>query len=267
MKQKFFLPIMAALTFAALFTVISCEKQTPIVEEDLNGFDQSTDQNIEVVDVTKTPLDADLLALHNSLIERYNNAPDKKAEIRKINEEAGRYYDEETGNYYFSQKDYIDIVRNPNARVNPIYNEIYSLPGIAVSLVYYYDSGWKYLSWLDNSSVFVNCPSGFQLCSGNAKYNRYLILVGQRTYEQDCPSGQTCCQEVRATFWDGSTKKDCDSWTADVTIPGVNDYWQFRMMDEIYSGPCCFNVRSYVKNGDCNNANGGAGCGFNEYGC
>jgi len=203
-------------------------------------------ENEAVANQKKLPPELDQLS--SEIFNRISNASDQTAEIKKINEEFGRYVAED-GSVYLNKEDFnlIEESRNSKERAITVYNSWYNPSNDAVATVWYWDNGsYHVLAWLQSSEVFLTCPSNYTLCNG---YNQYLVSIGP---QQNCSSN--CCRDVYGRHWIGQTIKDQDRFSALMTQQGVADWWEARIYDSVYSGPCCFNVRQYVLNGN--------GCGY-----
>lgn len=233
MKRTIFLPI-----FLALFTVISCEKTEPqIVEEDLQGFDVQMQKE------------------HQAIIERLSKAQDLKTELRKINEEHGRFVDEK-GDVYLNIEAYREIEsarKNPNQRAPTYYNSWYNPDSDGIGLVWYFDNGsYHYFASIGTSEAFLTLPSGWDLCS---EYNQYFLQLSKNPN----PGGScttNCCRNVYGRFYSGITILDEDRFSYLMTNPGVADYWYARIRNA--PGVTPFRRSDYVRNGyGCGN---GVGC-------
>jgi len=222
---------------------------------------------IEIIDMPwwKRPAgfeDIENVKEFNRQLSRYirdNNDPE--ASISEINLSVGRYLDE-SGDVYLNQADYEMIEKaraNPSSRATTIYNSWYNPNYDGLVFVWYWDNGsWHYFAGLQQSEAFLTCPSNWDQCSD---YNRYFIQ-GDYLYTSSC--GSNCCRDVYGRFWTNTIIKDQDKWSFDVNYSDGADWWEARIRDSQYTGPCCFNVRQYVLNGDCSGGNTGAQCGFTE---
>jgi hypothetical protein len=239
MKRTIFLPIICLMAFMALFSITSCDKPG-IVEEDLNGFD------------VQNPV----FEQNRIIFERIKSSVDTKAEIRKINEEAGRYVDEK-GDVYFNEEDFkkIESARStPNARSATIYNSWYGPSNDGIVVVSYWDNGaYHHFATLQSGEAFLTCPSAWTLCNS---YNQYL-LQGFDLYQGYCVTGTPdCCRDVYGRFWDGTTMKDNDRFSFDMNHNDGADWWEARIRNSLATG--WFPGRGYVEN------LGGCGYGFNN---
>lgn len=239
------------LVIMLMLGFLACDKQN-IVEEDLNGFDVQVLRNgikteKEIIEVTET------------VNKRIRESTDPKNEIRKLNESIGRYVDEK-GDIYLNTSQYKEIQSSRNnARSAIDYNEWHVGPTGAIwnATVWYWDNGsYHVLAWLENSSAFVTCPTGWSLCS---TYNGYFVQMGNITQSNCSPA--PCCGDVVARMWNGSTLKDEDTWHGEYTLHGTNDSWYARIKDYTPSG--LYKKEFQVLNGGCNGS-GSANCGYSQ---
>lgn len=228
MKAKI---IFSIALIALLFT--SCQKEAPSVEEDLTAWDGPSELSDE----------------YRTIMDRIAKAEDPKSEIRKINQEFGRYVDDK-GDVYFNEEQFMEIesVRNnPNARTTTYYNSWYDPEDDGIGLVTYWDNGsFHWLGVLDNSEVFVTLPTNWDLCGS---YNEYFISMALNPSDgSSCTSN--CCRDLFGRFYANSNILDQDRWSYELVNPGNPDYFGARIRNAHVSPP--FRQSDYVlKLGSC----------------